>query len=244
MKVQSVARRGRSLAAIRAVALFVLAAINQVHAQTAEDFQRIAQMESNARSSRDWTGAGESWLAYASQVAVIDSHQDWVKSRVDPSKFPQSIALHKRAIACFIRAYDAEGEHSTPMSRQRSDGLRCLLRAYQSAQRFDPQNADWHYLRGEALCAQGWYVEGNKELSRAIALGGSGGSSASTLAAHIKPFVNRELALEGRLNNVNAKINEYNGNHPVQAQQVYDNATKARISGQALYFKQHYGNYH
>jgi hypothetical protein len=236
MKTRCVAEKLPVLLSVCAVAVISVSAFPPVRAQDAEQLQNIMQQESRALSSRDWTSVGDSWLAQAGMVATVINPKIWEKSSYDTSKFPAAVAMHKRAVACFIKAYDAEGEHATPMSRQRSDALRCLLKAYKSAQTFDPQNADWHYLRGEALCAQGWYVEGNRELSKAISLGGSGGAKASSLAAHVKPFYNSELALETRLNKKNEQINTYNGNHPVNTQQVYTNAERARMSSNALYF--------
>ena|ERR1700733_3793563 len=181
--------------------------------------QSAMQMEQRANSSQDWRAAGEMWLAQGAMVSKVPNHQDWVKDRIDPTKIPLAISVHKRAIACFVKAYDLEGQHETPLSRDQSISLRSLTRAYQSAMRVDPSNPDWHYLYGESLCAKGWYKDGNAELSKAISLGGASGSKASALAAHIQPYVQHEVAAEQALSKYNAKVAAYQATHPQQTQQ-------------------------
>ena len=205
-----------ALISMGAVAFTLCLSASEASAQvtTATALQSAMQDETRARESntaRDWCSAGAVWLSQGAVITTISSHQDWVKDRQDPSKRPLSIAIHKRAIACYLKAYELEGVHDSAFSRGRSMALHGLKNVYQSLIRVDPQNGDWHYLLGEALCSEGWYKVGNAELSRAKSLGGAGGSKATALAAHVQPFVQRETALEQKLANTNAKINEENG---------------------------------
>jgi hypothetical protein len=85
------------------------------------------------------------------------------------------------------------------------------------------------------LCSKGWYKDGNAELSKAISLGGASGSKASALAAHIKPYVQHEVAAEQALTKYNAKVAAYQAAHP-QQQNSADAWSRARGVNTALYF--------
>jgi hypothetical protein len=212
------------------------AAIAQRNGQFEAGLQSAMQMEQRANSSESWRAAGEMWLAQGAMVSKVPNHQDWVKDRIDPTQIPIAISVHKRAIACFVKAYELEGQHETPLSRDQSISLRSLTRAYQSAIRVDPGNPDWHYLYGESLCSKGWYKDGNVELSKAISLGGASGSKASALAAHIKPYVQHEVAAEQALTRYNAKVAAYQAAHPQMQQNSTDAWRHAQGVNTALYF--------
>ncbi len=175
--------------------------------------QNCMQTENRARSSntvREWCSAGQAWLSQAAYVSRVPSTQDWVKEKQDPSMKGLSIAVHKRAIACFLKAYELEGAHPNPHSRGHSEAVKNLTNAYKSLIRVDPRNGDWHYLLGEILCAQGWYIVATSELKRAEALGGAAASKATALETHVRPFMKMEIAIENSLTKENNRIAEEN----------------------------------
>jgi len=211
--------------AIAYLALSAPEARAQRPGQLQEQLQGCMQREAQAKASNsanDWHAAGESWLAGGAACSIVTSHRDWVKDRINPQNRELSVTVIKRSIACFIRSYDAEGEHDSPAIRERSQALKGLLRSYQTLIRIDPDNASWHYLEGEALTATGLYKQATPELKKAVALGGAGGAKANTLIAHCKPYLAHQLANDQALYKINEQRARENARHP-QSSQNYSN---------------------
>lgn len=195
----------------------VTPAFAQRPGQFESEIQSAMRSEAQAKAANtasQWCAAGETWFSQGLNTSRNESHQDWVKETQNPATRELSVAIIKRAIACFNRSYDLEGEHDTPMSRDRSNALRCLMRSYQSLIKVDPQNGSWHYLLGEAMCSKGWYKQGAAELKTAAALGGTGGTKATALMTHVKPYVQKQIALEQSLAKENARIAAQNAKLP------------------------------
>lgn len=186
--------------------------------QFEEQLQGAASEEAQARASNTseaWRAAGLTWMSQGSMVSKNENHRDWVKDTYNPATRGISVQALKRAVACFVKAYDLEGVHDNARSRARSVSLTYLQQAYRTLAGVDPGNAAWPYLQGEALCAQGLYKQADPQLKRAVQLGGPGGTKASALLAHTKPFLAHQLTNDKALWDHNEAVDKYNAAHYV-----------------------------
>ena len=205
---------------LSAVALSLLSspfsASAQRQGQYAEELQQCMNFETQARSTNTadgWRTAGTSWMSQGSFLSVNTNHQDWVKDTLNTGNHDVSVAIMKRSIGCFLKAYELEGAHDTPQSRARSQSLRNLSQAYSSLCNVDSKNSDWYYLRGELNCSKGMYKQSVPDLNKAVALGGMGGAKASALLAHTKPYLAHQLAADHALWVHNEAVDNYNAAH-------------------------------
>jgi hypothetical protein len=217
-------------------ALAILPAFAQRQNGVAEMIQPCVRAEQDAQAEntvKSWNTAGDMWLTYSGSMGVNKSHQDWVKDSLNPAGHDFMEAAAKRAIACFLKAYELEGIHDTPHSRDQSQALRSLSSAYLDLTTKDPGNSTWYYLYGEAQSSQGLYKQATPYLKKAVALGGAGGTKASELMAHSKTYLAHQLANDQALWNHNEAVDKYNAAHykPTKYRGPNANGMYSAISG-------------